>query len=641
MSSKTTPEFFPLSQAGDIQMRRNRLLEDVNSASGMLQIGQNDSKALNQERDEHPNRQEDPHNTYTMDPLHFLPAELWIDIVREATIRAGTTMSTIDALLLLTLVSSDWRTKLISAPRLWTDVTVGTGEADAQAKLETALWLSKDLHFTLRVMVPSLQWVENLPLFQMRAHRIKQIDFILAYGRGREPPDDYVVNEFIYDVFSSIGHFPTLQVMQVYIRPQLLLNWQDIATRAPNLRYVYSSTGVPLEVVRNLSLRVCTIDAQSDEVLQSLGDINHVEGLSWILAEDVKTYSKVCLPPSMPALRSIESFDILNSNFLLLLKLTGNLNTLIISIKDSWRHLYDLFNLLEHLPHLQALELYLHAISEAILLPAMNLCKTGLQDLRISHSRKYTAEDSSLDPLFNLFPIYFPKLRGLEVKFIPWSTPLASFIKSAATLRSLRVSYFTGNLFSNSIESSSLQQLTLEDATIASFLALMENAKCPELSKLTFSGLDLGGETQPPNEIHYPGEIPPIYLTIETLENGLIHTRWETPKFRALRKLQLTGSRDHSGVFLVDMIMDPCICPTLTEIGLQFVPEWDLLFLMLERRNRLQGIARIQTLTLPSPIPLVLLEPLTDLLGGRVANRPSNWDLSFCGCMEEYFDPTM
>lgn len=108
-------------------------------------------------------------------------------------------------------------------------------------------------------------------------------------------------------------------------------------------------------------------------------------------------------------------------------------------------------------------------------------------------------------------------------------------------------------------------------------------------------------------------------------------------------------------------------------------PEWDLLFIMLERRNFLlpsiqlpppppgpslppsspvssavrkelternlrqrgEEISRIKCLNLVRKIGIRILRPLTDLLGGRYTMRPTNYELSFAGIAEAYLDPTM
>jgi hypothetical protein len=155
------------------------------------------------------------------DLLRFLPAELWTEIIRHATKGIGTTMPSMDALLVLTLVSEDWRTTLTSTPGLWTDITLGKSEADAQAKLETVLRLSKHLDFTLRINVPPVQWVETLPLLQPHVGRIKQL---VVMSQLQESPDTTKVAEFLHDFFPLLGQLPSLKIIQGHIPPPVKLN---------------------------------------------------------------------------------------------------------------------------------------------------------------------------------------------------------------------------------------------------------------------------------------------------------------------------------------------------------------------------------------------------------------------------------
>jgi hypothetical protein len=99
-------------------------------------------------------------------------------------------------------------------PGLWTDITLGKSEADAQAKLETILRLSKHLDFTSRINVPPVQWVETLPLLQPHVGRIKQI---VVMSQLQESPDTTKVAEFLHDFFPSLGQLPSLEILQGHI----------------------------------------------------------------------------------------------------------------------------------------------------------------------------------------------------------------------------------------------------------------------------------------------------------------------------------------------------------------------------------------------------------------------------------------
>ncbi|PVG03982.1 hypothetical protein CPB86DRAFT_869331 [Serendipita vermifera] len=70
--------------------------------------------------------------------------------------------------------------------------------------------------------------------------------------------------------------------------------------------------------------------------------------------------------------------------------------------------------------------------------------------------------------------------------------------------------------------------------------------------------------------------------------------------------------------------------PCLEEIQMDECPEWDILIIMLERRNILasRGIKSIKSLSLPSTCPSSISRLLPGLLAGKWVQRPSNFELS-------------
>jgi hypothetical protein len=85
----------------------------------------------------------------------------------------------------------------------------------------------------------------------------------------------------------------------------------------------------------------------------------------------------------------------------------------------------------------------------------------------------------------------------------------------------------------------------------------------------------------------------------------------------------------------------PTLCPSLQELHFEECLEWDLLFLMLERRNfGLEGVNRIHTVTLRY-IPSFIYQTLTLLLAGEKEETPSLDSISLETTREVLFDPTM
>jgi hypothetical protein len=83
------------------------------------------------------------------------------------------------------------------------------------------------------------------------------------------------------------------------------------------------------------------------------------------------------------------------------------------------------------------------------------------------------------------------------------------------------------------------------------------------------------------------------------------------------------------------------MCPSLQELHLEECLEWDLLILMLERRNfGLDGVNRIHTVTLPF-VPFLIQQTLTLLLTGETAVRPPLESISLEATREVLFDPAV
>ncbi|PVF94698.1 hypothetical protein CPB86DRAFT_685872, partial [Serendipita vermifera] len=92
--------------------------------------------------------------------------------------------------------------------------------------------------------------------------------------------------------------------------------------------------------------------------------------------------------------------------------------------------------------------------------------------------------------------------------------------------------------------------------------------------------------------------------------------------------------------FIRELAYRPESYPSLEDIALKECPEWDILMIMLERRNLLTGpsIQPIQKLRLPSKFPRYIFRIVRDLLRCKWAVRPSNKELSMAGNAEIILD---
>ncbi|PVF94334.1 hypothetical protein CPB86DRAFT_689217, partial [Serendipita vermifera] len=130
------------------------------------------------------------------------------------------------------------------------------------------------------------------------------------------------------------------------------------------------------------------------------------------------------------------------------------------------------------------------------------------------------------------------------------------------------------------------------------------------------------------------------------LERLRVHAtaiHWSGTDLKYLRVLNLSTWVDKvvsNGVtsFLRDLACRPDSYPSLETIHLEECPEWDILVLILERRNLMtnSGARQISSVTFPFPPPYHLAVVIRGLLAGRWTARPSNRELSWLG-MQKLF----
>jgi hypothetical protein len=74
-------------------------------------------------------------------------------------------------------------------------------------------------------------------------------------------------------------------------------------------------------------------------------------------------------------------------------------------------------------------------------------------------------------------------------------------------------------------------------------------------------------------------------------------------------------------------------CPRLERLEFSECPEWDILIIMLERRNCNKDpvVTPIKYIILPPLIPRIIREAVRERIQGRRSPRPSNYELSLQG----------
>jgi hypothetical protein len=211
-------------------------------------------------------------------------------------------------------------------------------------------------------------------------------------------------------------------------------------------------------------------------------------------------------------------------------------------------------------------------------------------------------EELSVEHGYNLHRLIAPNLLRLDCDrgFFPW---LERFCRHSPLLRSITLTENFGAIPTDQIKFDPSSFSSLRDLHVRMW---------PEVKELSPTA-------------------PRFYLT----------------SLPSLTKLSISGL-GFSAVFTqatslcLTLLYQPDICPKLKELVFEGVPEWDILFLMLEARNfgRDSAISSVEKITV-SAVPYHLRSPLAFLLKGETAARPSNEEISFDAMSEIFFDRSM
>ncbi|PVG04120.1 hypothetical protein CPB86DRAFT_689696, partial [Serendipita vermifera] len=115
--------------------------------------------------------------------------------------------------------------------------------------------------------------------------------------------------------------------------------------------------------------------------------------------------------------------------------------------------------------------------------------------------------------------------------------------------------------------------------------------------------------------------------------------------FSHLREIDLDGWKPQDSLtkFCLNLALHPDFCPSLEELSMSGCPEWDVFFIMLERRLMcsINGSKAFKAITLPNLIPQSIMHYMCEILQGKLPDRPSNFDLSLFGKVELLLDREM
>lgn len=570
-----------------------------------------------------------------VDPLVCLPSDSWIEIFLEV-LRPLTndyvfdsTFHSTPALCTLLLVSKTWQALIMEVPKLWSEIELGDKVSDKGqdilALVTTFLHFSRDNLLSLHFRSPFSSWNIVRDRLAAHRHRIQQITFH--------------------------RYFPNVQSMLDDLSPLKNLTFIDAAEVNTHKLLI---TGSPLEDVRSAGVRSADLQLPGAQNLRSFAtyqepstivaiaqNLRRLTAISFIFDIWPWERSKAAIEGEKLTLRALNwssiSFDQQPCKFpMVLLDYCSSLTSL--DLRLETQQFIPLLNALKRLTRLKDLSLrfededdspshsmpYFQCPSvkaltlnfsklERMPSPGLTFVVTCLKMFNLKCLRVFGIKNELSDASKLLDEKDFSNLEELYLVYRRQYTPSHWPTWFPSSLRKAVLCLHTDLL-------SQCSHPTVETLDLSTF----------EYSHLESSRVDLDGWPQ-----------------LQYLRASNDFFTWRYTKNHHLRHISLRCSnyRSKSGVMKLvqQLALYPTILPALEILDLGECPEWDIFFIMLEQRNifTTTGVFRITQVTLPRRAPTRFYSPIKELLGGRLAKRPSNYDLSIIGNIGNILDYTM
>lgn len=620
------------------------------------------------------------------DILEIFPPEVWIQIVEDALPVHGYCV----ALLLMTMVSNKWMRSLISIPTLWAQIDVLGSQEDSLASIEAFRRLSCEAPLHLSVYVPTLHDLSVIEailtsigprLYAVTIKHRSQHDFL---------DEEWAVLELLLtgSRFNSGLAYINLEYRSVIPRDNTaIIPLVQNNSLPPSLRAIRGW---------NFQWRVFQTEHRYLERVEAIDSRYRVEGVlsrhiqlpnlrSLILSGDMSPRSEFRSEGGLPLLGKLTSLTYTGSS-------CEDVIPLLLSVAPQLVYLYLRIPRIK-IPLLGAglqaainlQELTIHVIDHAgdegvnrLDVPPIHQHiaghSYGLRGLRLivfpdtdtntdqqtpkqprrtnpflsfimsTISVLYISVETLVISILTEYPVTFvdvllylqslPYLRVLRLRLLPEHF---QEIRDTCTLRRLE--------YLNTVETDSSYCLQTPNLLSLKFTwgcyRHLDNLIYINLRKLFVEHNGNGPPIVELQESSFPS-LRELTLSFYSPEDSITYSSFTLPSFQLLSSITIgSGRYQPQGTMLCFAILNhPSTCPALHEIRFpSCFPDWDILFIMLEKRNFMgdSAVSLIRQITLPY-IPNELRTPLASLLGGVYATRPPNEELFMGGAQELLLD---
>jgi hypothetical protein len=642
-----------------------------------------DVQKLKEEYNEIVDKMYNERSSTPRDILEIFPPEVWIQIVEDALPERGYS----SALLLLTMVSNKWMEALTSVPTLWAYIDVRGSQEDLLATIETFRQLSRDMFLHVSIHIPPRYDHATLcTTLTSVGPKIREVTIKLDI-----PPlfvnDMWILvqslltgsqfnSSLVYINLPSVAGLPpdgaTTQLLTGNSLPPLLRSIRGWYFEWPILQRQYDylerlediNSTSPIESISNHRTQLPNL--RSLGIFENMGpgaeprpegggDLPSLGRLtSLTIFASYREIVMQLLHSVAPQLVHLHLVIPYTKIPLLCgaLQATTNLRTLVIRVEETevdggvgqpgvcpiYKHINNRSQGLRNLTlfaiageQTSAAKMEHRAPFLSYLMSNLSALytKVGILNIRFTSDLKITEDTLS----------YVTSLAELTELHLDWHPGYFPETKATYTLGRLE------RLIIRGIEI--LQCLCTPSILSLSFTwgrhRHLDDLRYTDLQKLVVDDFGEDPRTFELLESSFPS-LQELTLNLRHFDLHGTYKRFELHSFNFLRSITISSSifeyQPQGTMLCFALLNHPSTCPALNEIRfMQNFPDWDILFLMLEKRNFMvdSAVSLIRRITLPC-IPSGLRTPLASLLRGSYTERPSNEELFMGGAQELLLD---
>jgi hypothetical protein len=583
-----------------------------------------------------------------VDPLKRLPIEIVRSIILDSCSSKiwWSPNRNMERVLELTMVSRTWRNFILSEPILWNIILLDHMH-DRDAMIALQLALSRDLPLTIKISLPLNQWGVVKSLLSGHWDRIDTI--VLDHLPRMSNKENSDFRRFLHDV----GSLPNLRRLgETIMQSRISSHLQDILGLFPSLvempNVLFSIDELPI-LRQKLNRGTLSVSGDFTTLFPIVETFNTLDTAHfWISEAQVlsEEFQKIHLPDLAPPVSwrvlIYQGFtNLIPVNFL------SRLSSLMkLDISANLKSLYDIASIIHQFPILREVELKLDfdfkrdisipprlipnlSIQSLLVHILAGSLNNAQQDFRENNDLSYNHIHQIPSMLLHLMPKV--KYFRLCITDFPQAFPF-----------SLNES-FNGDRLSLTFETRTviLQEENTIPSSVLKLSLYCQSDLLHSMSSTSVKYLEFG-ITARQHASSTSNQINMFDLnswpSLERIVCQYVPIQWSGASLAFLREVTICGTFDENvenkyTSFIRDIACHPESYPSLEDISLERCPEWDILMIMLERRNLLASSStkRIKRLYLDSPLPSKIHKIISTLLAGKWAERLSNKELSLAG----------